>query len=72
MSSNHETSETFTERVDVTTQPEGAFIGTLEVGVISQPICEDNHLEELNALRAEVLTLRSRVRELEAEVARLT
>jgi hypothetical protein len=44
----------------------------LEVGVISQPICEDNHLEELNALRAEVLTLRSRVRELEAEVARLT
>jgi hypothetical protein len=65
MSSNHETSETFTERVDVTTQPEGAFIATLEVGVMSQPICEANHLEELNALRAEVLTLRVRVAELE-------
>jgi hypothetical protein len=49
----------------VTTQPDGAFIGTLEVGVMSQPICEANHLEELNALRAEVLTLRARVKELE-------
>jgi hypothetical protein len=67
-----EINETFTERVDATTQPDGAFIGTLEVGVTSQPICEANHLEELNALRAEVLTLRSRVRQLEAEVARLT
>ena len=57
--------ETFTERLDVTTQPDGAFIGTLEVGVMSQPICEANHLEELNALRAEVLTLRARVKELE-------
>ena len=45
--------ETFTEPLDVTTQPDGAFIGTLEVGVMSQPICEANHLEELNALRAE-------------------
>jgi hypothetical protein len=67
-----EINETFTERVDATTQPDGAFIGTLEVGVTSQPICEANHLEELNAPRAEVLTLRSRVRQLEAEVARLT
>jgi hypothetical protein len=64
--------DTFTERVDVSTLPDGTFIGTFEVGVTSQPICEANHLEELNALRAEVLTLRSRVRQLEAEVARLT
>ena len=28
-----EINETFTERVDVTTQPDGAFIGTLEIDV---------------------------------------
>ena len=48
--------ESLTERVDVTAQPDGAFIGRLEIGVMSQPICEANQLEELNALRSEVLT----------------
>jgi hypothetical protein len=28
-----ETNETFTERVDVTTQPDGAFIGTMETEI---------------------------------------
>jgi hypothetical protein len=54
--------ETFTERVDVITQPDGAFIGTLEVEVRQG---DDQH-NEIAALRAENLTLRNRVRELEA------
>jgi hypothetical protein len=57
--------ETFTERVDVTTQPDGAFIGSLEIGVVPG----SHSPEEADALRAEVLTLRARVRELEAELA---
>jgi hypothetical protein len=53
--------ETFTERVDVTTQPDGAFIGRLEIGTVSG----SHPREDADALRAEVLTLRQRVRELE-------
>ena len=56
--------DTFTERVGVTTQPDGAFIGTMEIDAPSTGR-EANHLEELNALRAEILTLRARVAELE-------
>ena len=60
----NKTNETFTERVDVTAQPDGAFIGTMEIGVVlgSHP------QQEADALRAEVLTLRQRVRELEAAI----
>jgi hypothetical protein len=61
--------ETFTERVDVTTQPNGAFIGTLEIDVRRGDFQQDRIAAlqgENMALRAEVLTLRKRVRELEA------
>jgi len=61
--------ETFTERIDVTTQPDGAFIGTLEIDVIHGDHQQDRIAalqEENTALHAEVLTLRNRVRELEA------
>jgi hypothetical protein len=61
--------ETFTERVDVTTRPDGAFIGTLEIDVRPGDRQEDRIaalLDENTALRAEVLTLRNRVQELEA------
>jgi len=55
--------ETFTERVDVTTQPDGAFVGTLEIDVPSTGQ-EADHQEELNALR-------DRLAELERENAEL-
>jgi regulator of replication initiation timing len=64
-----DTDETFTERVDVTTQSDGAFIGTLEIDVRHGDLQQDRIaalLDENTALRAEVLTLRNRVRELEA------
>jgi hypothetical protein len=64
MSSNHETSETFTERVDVTTHPDGAFIGMLEIDVRPGSIREADYEEELNALR-------DRIAELERENAEL-
>jgi len=60
-------SETFTERVDVTTQPDGAFIGTLEIEV--RP--GDRHQEQVQALRDECDRLRNRVAELEAQVSDL-
>mgnify|MGYP003542516337 FL=1 len=60
-----ENNETFTERVDVTTQPDGAFIGTMEIGVVPGSHPEEN----ADALRVEVLTLRQQVRELEAALA---
>jgi hypothetical protein len=60
-----EINEAFTERVDVTTQPDRAFIGTMEIDVVSGSRPQG----EADALRAEVLTLRARVRELEAELA---
>jgi hypothetical protein len=57
----YETSETLTERVDVTTQPEGSFIGTMEIEVVAR-----SHPDgDADALRAEVLMLRNRVQELE-------
>lgn len=56
-----DTNETFTERVDVTTQPDRAFIGSLEVSVVPH----GHQDEDVDALRAEVLTLRNRIAELE-------
>ena len=53
--------ETFIERVDVTTQPDGAFVGRLEIGTLSG----SHPREDTDALRAEVLTLRARVAYLE-------
>jgi hypothetical protein len=55
--------ETFTERVDFTTQPDGAFVGTLEIDAPSTGR-EADHQEELNALR-------DRIAELERENAEL-
>jgi hypothetical protein len=57
-----DTNETFTERVDVTTQPDGAFIGTMEIEVRPGSIREADHQEEINALR-------DRIAELERENA---
>jgi hypothetical protein len=59
--------ETFTERVDVTTQPDGAFIGTLEIE--GRP--GDRHQEQVQALQDECDRLRNRVAELEAQVSDL-
>jgi regulator of replication initiation timing len=53
----------------VTTQSDGAFIGTLAIDVRHGDLQQDRIaalLDENTALRAEVLTLRNRVRELEA------
>ena len=61
MSSNHETSETFTERVDVTTQPDRAVVGTLEIDARS----DHRHQEQAQALQEECDRLRDRVKELE-------
>jgi IMP cyclohydrolase len=54
--------ETFTERVDVSTRPDGAFIGRLEIDVRH----DDHQLERIAALIDENSALRNRVRELEA------
>ena len=59
--------ETFTERVDVTTQPEDAFIGTLAIDVPPR----DRQGEGVQALRDECDRLRDRVAELERENAEL-
>ena len=45
----------------MTTQPDGAFIGKLEIGTVSG----SHPREDADALRAEVLTLRNRIAELE-------
>jgi hypothetical protein len=60
-----EINETFTERVDVTTQPDGAFIGTLEIDVRHG----DRQEEQLRTLQDECDRLRDRVAELEAQLA---
>lgn len=53
--------DTFTERVDVSTQPDGAFIGTMEI-----EICPGDHQEErVRTLQDECDRLRNRVAELE-------
>jgi hypothetical protein len=59
-----EINETFTERVDVSTQPDGAFIGTLEIEVRPGSIRDADHQQEINALR-------DRIAELERENAEL-
>jgi len=56
--------ETFTERLDVPSQPDGAFIGRLEIGTVSG----SHSREDADALRAEVLALRNRIAELERQV----
>ena len=53
--------DTFTGRVDVTTQPDRTFIGRVEIGTVS----EAHPREDADALRAEVLRLRNRIAELE-------
>jgi hypothetical protein len=53
--------ETFTERVDVTTQPDGAFIGTLEIDVRTG----DHQEERVRTLQDECDRLRDRAAELE-------
>ena len=60
-----ETNETFTERVDVTTQPDGAFIGTMEIDV--KPSGHQN--EQVAELQEECNRLRDRVAELERQLA---
>jgi predicted nuclease with TOPRIM domain len=62
-----ETSETFTERVDVTSQPDGALIGTLEIDVRRGDVQQDR----IAALLGENSALRDRVRKLEGENAEL-
>jgi hypothetical protein len=56
--------ETFTERVDVSTQPDGASIGTLEIEVRPGSIRDADHQQEINVLR-------DRIAELERENAEL-
>jgi hypothetical protein len=58
----------------VTTQPDGAFIGTMEIEVQHGDHQQDRVavlLAENSALRAEVLTLRNRIAELERLVNQL-
>jgi hypothetical protein len=52
----------FIERVDVTTQPDGAFIVTLEIEVPAATTRDVDHQEEIN-------TLRDRIAELERVLA---
>jgi len=63
-----EINEAFTERVDVTTQPDGAFIGTMEIDV--RP--GDRQGERVQVLQDECDWLRDRVAELEAQLAATT
>ena len=56
MSDNNQ-AETFTERVDVTTQPDGALIGTPEIEIPPVISREIDHLEGLNALRDRIAEL---------------
>jgi hypothetical protein len=59
--------ETFTERVDVTTQPDGAFIGTMEIEVRPGSIRDADHQEELDALRERIAELEREKAELQAQ-----
>lgn len=63
--------ETFTERVDVATRPEGAIIGTLEIDVPPANIRDVDHQEEINALRDRIAELERENAELRAGVATL-
>jgi hypothetical protein len=60
-----EINDTFPERVDVNTQSDGAFIGTMEIDV--RP--GDRQEEQLRTLKDECDRLRDRVAELEAQLA---
>jgi len=60
-----EINETFTQRVDVTTQPDRAFIGTLEIEVRQ----DDPHQQQVRTLQDECDRLRDRVAELERLLA---
>ena len=61
-----EINETFTERVDVTTQPDGAFIGTMEIEARAGSVREADHQEELKALRDRIAELERENPELRA------
>jgi hypothetical protein len=65
--SDNDQAQTFTERVDATTQPDGAFIGTLEIDV--RP--GDHEETRVRMLQDECDRLRDRVGELERENAEL-
>jgi hypothetical protein len=56
--------DTFTERVDVTTQPDGAIVGALEIEVRPGTTRDVDHQEE-------IIALRDRIAELERENAEL-
>jgi len=62
----YETNETFTERVDVTTQPDGALIGRMEIEI--RPGV-DHQEERVRTLQDECDRLRDRVAELERLLA---
>jgi len=62
-----DTDETFTERVDVTTQADGALIGTMEIEV--RP--GDHQQDRVASLLVENSALRDRVRQLERANAEL-
>ena len=57
--------EMFTERVDVSTQPDGAFIGTMEIGVVPG----GHERERIVRLQEEDDRLRDRVAESERLLA---
>lgn len=57
--------ETITERVDVTTRPDGSFIGTLEIDVRHG----DRQEEQVRTLQDECDRLRDRIAELERMLA---
>jgi hypothetical protein len=64
MSDNNQ-AQTFTERVDVSTRPDGAFIGTLEIEI--RP--GDHQEKQVRTLQDECDRLRDRVAELERMLA---
>jgi hypothetical protein len=66
--SDNNRAQTFTERVDVTTQPDGAYIGTMEIEI--RPGA-DHQDERVRTLQDECDRLRDRVAELEAQLAAL-
>ena len=63
--------DTFTERVDVTTQPDGSFIATLEIEVPPATTRDVDHQKEINALRDRIAELERENAELRARVATL-
>ena len=63
--------DTFTERVDVTTQPDGAFIGTLEIETRPADRIESEAVRRVQELREELTAARDQIAELECLVNKL-